>query len=216
MMRLQHVSHLALGALAGLSLVGCAAGGPPILPPVASYEGADTCADRPDLAGAVSLTPEKDKKVWAVISNIDASSPCLISEGSATPYLVYELPPMDRVKVIEIGSVLEQIRLFSPTVTVLDGEGTVTRTLSPQTYLYRTGLLSVQFTPTEAEKYVLVTANAAAMGETREALVASVGSTTIWTGYGASNWRSGNEQIFQQGFSYEGVVQALVYRPDKD
>ena len=185
------------------------------LPPVTSYAPAD-CAETPDLAGALSLTPDKDKAVWETAADITSESPCVILEGSATPYLVYALPPAERAKLIEIGSVVETIRLFSPTVSLLDADGAVTRTLNPDGYMYRNGMLSVQFVPAEGEQFVMVSANPAAVGERREGLVAGVNVNTIYTGFGASNWYSGAESQFSQGFSYEGTVRALVYRPDND
>ncbi len=205
----------ALG-LAGLTVAlgGCTTVQPAI-PPVLEYAPAD-CGGTPDLADAISLTPDKDKAVWMHDASIDASAGCVTLEGAATPYLVYELPPRETTKLVELGSVLERVRLFSPRVTLLDEDGSVTRTLNPQSYMFRTGMLSVQFVPTEEEKYALVTANAGVVGESHDSLVASVNTTTIWTGYGASNWNSGAETLFSQGFSYEGQVRALVYRADKD
>lgn len=185
------------------------------LPPVTSYEPAG-CGETPDLARALSLTPDKDKAVWETTADITAQTPCAVLEGAASPYVVFALPPAERVRLIEIGSVVETVRLFSPTVSLLDGGGAVTRTLNPDSYMFRNGMLSVQFVPAEGEQFVLVSANRSVVGERREGIVAGVNTTMIYTGFGASNWYSGAESQFSQGFSYEGKVRALVYRPERD
>ena len=202
-------------AAAGLVISGCTTTYAPPPPPVTEYAVED-CGDAPDLATAISLTPDKDKAVWELQTFVDASAGCTIFEGSATPYLVFELPPQDRAKLVELGAVLEGVRVFSPRVTLLNVDGEVTRTLNPQSYMYRNGMLSVQFVPTEDEQYALVTANQSVVGETRESLVAYVSTTTIYTGYGASNWNSGAEATSSRAFSYEGQIRALIYRPDKE
>lgn len=201
-------------ASAALLLGGCAQTAI-TLPPVVNYN-ATACDQTPNLASAVSLTPDKDKAVWELATPVDNASPCLAQEGGSTPYVVFSLPPEQTTKLVELGGAVEPIRIFSPSVSLLDGNGEITRTLNPDSYMFRNGMLSVQFVPADGEEFALVTANSAIVGQTHETLVASVNTTTIYTGFGASNWNSGAETSYSQGFSYEGVIRAMVYRADKD
>ena len=106
--------------------------------------------------------------------------------------------------------------MFSPDVIVLDEAGAVSRSFDAEQYMFRPGIYSVQFVPQEAERYVLVTSNPARMGKQVDAIESGTSSTYIYTGYGGTNWRSGNEQAMSRGFSHEGIVRANVYRADKD
>lgn len=206
--------NLLLAAGAATLLGGCAST-VPTNPPTLAFERPD-CPTVPDTSTAVSLTPEKDKAIWTVNSDLAASGPCIKRGDVSGPYLVFALPDVDRAKMVEVGSVLELSRVLSPQVVLLDAEGGETRTFGRDQYMFRPGLLSVQFVPQENERYVLVTVDPEPIGESHDTIVTATQTTTIYTGFGASNWRSGHENMLSRGFSYEGPVRALVYRPDKD
>lgn len=207
-------ARTAVMALGTALLTGCAAGIPQA-PPILSYARTG-CATAPDLGTAISLAPEEDKAVWTVDTPVDAGTGCLAHHGVAGPYVVYALPPREKTRLVELGSVLEFTRLFAPEVTLLDGEGQVTRSFEPDSYMFRPGLYSVQFVPQEGERYALVTSNPALVGNKHDTIVAGTSSTYIYTGFGGTNWQSGTEQAMSRGFSYEGMVRANVYRPEKD
>ena len=111
---------------------------------------------------------------------------------------------------------LEPERVLSPKVVLLDAAGAETRSFRRDQYMFRPGLLSIQFVPQENERYALVTVDPEPVGESHDTIVSNTSTTTVYTGFGASNWRSGQERMMSRGFSYEGPVRALVYRPDKD
>ena len=194
-----------------LALGACATPVPPQLP-VLSYARAD-CAAQPDLAGAISLAPDKDKRIWTVNRPVAGDTPCLQRGGIAAPYLVLALPRAGSVRMVEIGSVMEGARVFSPAVVLLDGNGVETRSFAPDQYAVRTGLLSVQFSPSERDRYALVTVDPTRMGHSYDAITTGTGSTYVPLGTtGGMNWRSGHEWQSSRGFSYEGVMRANVYR----
>jgi hypothetical protein len=203
---------VALGAAALLG--GCATTAPAISPTLA-YDRPD-CPAVVDTATAISLTPEKDKAIWTVDSQLVRSGPCLRRGATAAPYLVFALPDAARAKMVEIGAVLEPERVLSPKVVLLDAAGTETRSFRRDQYMFRPGLLSIQFVPQENERYALVTVDPEPIGESHDTIVSNTSTTTLYNGFGASNWRSGHETMLSRGFSYEGPVRALVYRPDKD
>lgn len=195
-------------AASALPLAGCAT--TPPSPPALQYARAD-CAAAPDLSRAISLTPDKKKRVWALDQPVGSNAPCLARGGGNAPYLLFSLPPAGSVRMVELGSLLEVERLFSPDVILLDELGATTRSFTPDHFMFRPGLYSVQFVPQANERFALVTADKARIGQSYDSLSLGVSSTTITTAYGATNWRSGQETQFSRGFSYEGTLRANVY-----
>ena len=196
--------------LAPALLAGCATA--PVPPAALSYDG-HHCDGTPDLGRAASLAPEDGRAIHTVTTPVDGFAPCLGSGASATPYLLYAIPPID-VRMIEVGSHLEPARIFSLKVDLLDEGGNRVRSFAPEHYLYRGGILSVQFVPQSGERFILVTADPARIGQTRDAVAISTSTTAVWTGYGAATWTSGVDQNISRTFSYEGSVMAAVYSPD--
>lgn len=210
-------TKFALAAAASMLTAGCAQTMPPILPPSLTFTATD-CAAQPDLATAVSLLPgekEQNKKVWINSQQISAEYGCLASESGNGPYRVFALPDHGMVKMVELGAPLEGARIFSPIVTLLDENGQTTRIIEPKTYMFRGNVYGAQFAPAENERYALVTVNPDLIGSRYEAIRLGISTTTLYTGYGASNWRSGNESALSQGYSYEGSMMAKMYRADE-
>lgn len=201
-------------AFVSLMIAGCATAPPP-LPPALTYAGKN-CVFQPNLATAISLTPDNNKAIWTSDQTIDAASSCLMHHSVSGPYLVYALPPIGTARMVELGSILEFSRLFSPDVVLLDADGGITRSFGADQYMYRPGVYSVQFVPQENERYALVTSNPARIGQKHDTIVGGTSSTFIFTGYGGMNWSSGSEAEMSRGFSYEGAMRAAVYRSEKD
>ncbi len=197
-----------------LLLAGCATVEPPALP-LSSFA-ANDCTARPELAGAVSLQPEKDKRIWMVTQPIGAQSPCLTWEGANGPYLVFALPAGGWDAPIEVGSLIEGARIFSPHVVLLDESGAQMRTFTPEQYQVRSSIYSVQFMPQPAERYVLVTSNPARIGTSYDAIRTGTRTSYYYTAFGAGSWTSGVEAHISSGFSYGGLVQARVARPEEE
>lgn len=205
---------LPAATLPAMLLAGCASTTPPA-PPVLSYA-ATGCAAQPDLASAISLNSEKKKKVWTVDRPVAGDTPCLTRNGVSGPYLVYALPSAGTARMVELGAVMEAGRLFSPSVILLDAQGVPTRGFAADQYMFRTGVLSVQFTPQEHERFALVTADPARVGQSYDAIRTGTSSTYIPVGaYGGSNWRSGHEAQVSLGYSYEGTVRASMVAPEE-
>lgn len=205
-------SRLIAVALASAGLAGCVKS-VPIAPATLTFARTD-CAAAPDIATAVSLMPEKDKKVWVVDRQMSASGPCLTQGGVSAPYMVFALPEAGRARVVELGAALDSGRVVSPRVVLLDETGAETRSFTRDQYMFRPGILSIQFVPQARERYALLTVDPEPIGQSHDTIVLGTSNTYVYTGYGATNWRSGQESMLSRGFSYEGPVRALVYRPD--
>lgn len=191
----------------------------PILRPVTAFAPV-TCATTPELVTAISLVPDKDKQVWSLDQVVDGNTPCLATEESSGPYMVFALPEDRWMAPIEIGSVLEPARLFSPHVTILGDDGQEMRSFTPDQYNMRNHMngrtYSVQFQPQDGERYVLVTTNPVRMGSALEGIATGTQTTTYYYGFGAANWTTGLESQIASGFSYEGTIRANVFRPEDD
>jgi len=202
------LAALPLAALVG----GCATAPPPLA--VTAYAPRD-CAAQPDLSKAINLTPEKEKAEFVVTTPVGAATACLARAGGAvTPYVLYALPAETADKTLTVGATLEAARLLSPEVSILDGRGQVTRGFAATDYLYRGPVYSVQFRPKTGEAYVLVAADPSRVGKSFASVQIGVNTTTISTGYYASNWRSGVDDTVSRTFSYEGTVQVAVFDSD--
>lgn len=200
-------------AAATTALVGCATA--PNAPATLAFGGSN-CAEVPETATAISLTPTRERKVWALDSALSASGPCLTRNGVSAPYVVFALPEPGRAKMVELGAGLELARVVSPQVVLLDGQGVETRAFTRDQYMFRPGLLSVQFVPQANERYAVMTVDPEPIGQTRDTIVAGTSTTTFYTGFGTASWRSGHEAMLSRTFSWEGPIRALVYRPDRE
>jgi hypothetical protein len=170
---------------------------------VVSYA-ATNCRAAPDLATAIPLLPG-ERGARTVRTPVDASTPCLASNGAASPYLVYALPAS--AQLVDVGGAIEQARVFPPSVSILDASGAVVRTFAPAQFLNRTDRYSVQFVPQERERYVLVTADSSMVGTSYDAVTTGVRTTNI----GYANWTSGIDQTISRSRSYHGAVVATLF-----
>ena len=207
-------ARLIAAALASCGLAGCATT-VPIAPATLAFARTD-CVTKPETASAVSLTPEKDKKIWTVNRALSVSGPCLTREGISAPYMVFALPEAGRAKMVELGAGLNMARVVSPRVILLDANGAETRSFARDQYMFRPGLLSIQFIPQETERYAIVTVDPEPIAQSHDTVVLGTSNTYVYTGYGATNWRSGHEAMMSRGFSYEGPISAIVYRADEE
>ena len=200
-------------ALAPALLAGCVTV-PPATPPTLNYAG-HNCETAPNLVLAASLVPEEPEAHYMVSTPVDDLTSCLRDGALPTPYVLYEIPSTE-VRMIEVGSVLEYMRIFSPHVVLLDQEGNRVRSFTPDQYLFRGGFFSVQFRPQAGERFILVTADPSRIGQSYDAIAISTSTTTIWTGYGAANWTSGHDQSVKRTFSYQGAVMAVVHSAESE
>ena len=182
---------------------------PPPPPATLSYAGRE-CDSTPNLGRAVSLVPERRRAHHMVRLPVDDVTPCLRNGGAATPYILYAIPSTG-VHIIEVGSRLEQARIFSPEIALLDQDGDRVRTFAPDQYLYRGGFFSVQFVPQSNERYILITAEPSRVGQSYDAVAISTSTTYVYTGFGMASWTSGHDQNVSRIFSYEGSVAAVVH-----
>lgn len=203
--------------IATTGLLSACATAAPIPPSSATLEFTRTdCATLPDLASALSLTPEKERAVHYVSAPTSSPAGCLNRDGRQTPYAVFALPADYADKTITVGSILEPLRIMSPSVVILDRQGAVSRTFEPADYMYRGSVYSVQFRPRETEAFILVTADPDRVGRRYDSIAIGVVTTTVYTGYGSSNVYSGTDVAQSRTFSYEGTVQVMVNDVDTE
>ena len=197
--------------LVAATAAGCATSTPIAIPAATlEYSRAD-CAATPDLTAPMSLTPDKERATFSVMAPVSPATPCLTrADGKTTPYVAFALPADHADKTVIVGTTLEPLHIMSPAVTILDRNGQVSRTFGAEDYMYRGAVYSVLFRPRETEAYVLVTADPSRVGQRYDSITVGVVTTTVYTGYGASNWSSGVEAAQSRTFSYEGTVQVQV------
>ena len=195
-------------------MTACATATPP--PPALLQYSGQGCVTAPDLTGAISLTPPRERAEHVVSTVINGQTPCLIRQGRATPYVIYALPSDHDDKTLSVGGLLEGIRVFSPEIALLDAGGQVTRTFAPDEYFYRGPVYSIQFRPRESEAYVLVTSDGARVGEGYRSIVTGMQSTTVATPVVIFSINSGTEAGLNRTFSYDGTVQVSVFDSDTD
>ena len=199
--------------VAAVALSACAATPPPVYRATLDYDRTD-CGMAADTASAISLLPQKKSSVWTVQRTFATSAPCLKRGEDVAPHMVFELPGEEHAKMVEVGSVLEVARVLSPKVILLDADGNETREFQRDQYMFRPGLLSVQFVPQANERYAVVTVDREPIGERHDAIVSSTATSSYYNGFGMSNWTTGQEFNTSRAFSYEGLVRVMVYRPD--
>jgi hypothetical protein len=204
---------LSAAACAGLTAA-CATAVPPA-PAVLDYARQD-CDAVPNLTTAISLTPEKESPAHRVSTVVSSQTACLQQDGGTSPYVVYALPADRDDTTLIVGGVLEAFRIFAPTITLLDAQGQVTRAFPAEEFLYRGPVYSVQFRPRETEAYILVKVDRDRVGAGYDAINVGTNTTTISTGYYASNWTTGTENHSSRTFSWEGTVLVTVNDSDTD
>jgi hypothetical protein len=200
----------ALAAVVAASLLaGCATPRPPP-PPVTAFTRAN-CVAAPDLAGAIGLTPDKEKAVHTVITPVTADTPCVSGPGGPTPYVLYALPADIHDKTLIVGGVLEAARIVPPDVTLLDRLGRVVRTFHAADYYFRGPVYSVQFTPRDGERYVLVTVDASRIGQRYDSIAIGTATSSTYAAGVPMTWTSGLDAAQSRTFSYQGSIQATVF-----
>lgn len=197
----------------GLGVAGCATAPPPPLA-VTEITG-KTCAEKPDLSKAISLTPKR-KAQWTDFSTpVESKTECMLVDGKPSNYLVYALPAFPSNHTLTVGSQFEAMRLMEPIVLVLNADGQAIRTF-PRDRLANIGaMLGVQFRPSDDARYVLVQINAANVGAETKSFETQlltqhntyIGPTGYVSGYQTS---SGQERAYVRKFSHEGMITVRV------
>lgn len=213
--------HLGLCAvLAFASLAACASMPPP--PPAVLTFAGQNCAAAPELTSAISLTPEKERALHFVTTQVGAATPCLRRDGVDTAYVLYAIPSDYEDKTLTVGGHLEPLRILSPRVAVLDGHGETSRTFRPDEFMYRGLNYSVLLRPRAGERYVLVTQEPARVGQKYDSIVIGTSTTSaavpvsaLAAGLvGGGSVTMGTDVGMSRVFSYEGAVQVAVNDSD--
>lgn len=205
-------SVAALGLVSGLAA--CVTTTPPVLPAL-TYANLN-CDTAPDLASAISLTPDKERAVHLVAAEVNESASCILRNEMPVPYVVLALPQDHDDKTLIVGSQLDFNRIFAPEIQVLDAQGNETRRFNREEYFYRNSIYSVQFRPRENERFVLVTAAPELVGKEYNAIQIGTSTTTTYTPYGGASWTAGTESNTLRTFAYNGTVKVLVNDTDTE
>jgi hypothetical protein len=182
----------------------------PAPPPVVEYAHAD-CTAAPELAGAVSLTPPRERAEFDVSTVVSDQTPCVGDAASGAPYIVYALPIDYSDKTITVGASVESSRIFAANAVLLDANGAVTRTIGTDQFTYRGGLYSAQFRPHQGETYLLVKADRAIVGNNYNSITLGTGTATGCAPGACFNWSYGTEAHGAATFSYTGTIQIQVF-----
>lgn len=195
---------------------------PPPPPAVLTFAGRD-CGEALDLAQAQSLTPEKERALYSVTTQIGSATPCIRRDGRDTAYVLYAIPADAGDKTLTVGGYLEPLRILSPLVAILDAQGEILRSFQPGEFLYRGPTYSVLLRPRPGELYVLVTVDESRVGRAYDSIVIGTSTTTaavpvtsaLAAGLvGGGTIVSGVEVGLSRTFSYEGAAQVIVHDSD--
>jgi len=208
-------------AAATAAVAGCTTMPPP--PAAILTFAGGSCAATPDLSRAMSLTPEKERALYTVTTQVGSATPCVRRDGRDSFYLVYAIPADAEDKTLTVGGYLEPLRIFSPRVAVLDARGEISRSFRSDEFMYRGPNYSVLFRPRPGERYVLVTTDETRVGQTYDSIV--IGVTTTSSGavagsalaaglVGGGTVSSGTDIGLSRTFSYEGAAQVIVHDSD--
>lgn len=198
------------GVAVAALLAGCASS-VTYLPSLTSFDRTD-CATAPDLAGAIDLTPQKDDRAWTVDQSIGETGPCLVQDGASVPYTLFALPPAGSSRAVEIGSLMEPGRLFSPRIALLDADGRVVRQFETDNLMFRSSIYSTRFVPSEDQRYVLVTAEPSLIGSAYDTINSAIVSDFGMGMLTGTSWLKGQENRARYRFSYAGMARGIVYR----
>lgn len=183
--------------------------------PVTTFARSD-CAAAPDLAQAVSLTPERERAGHAVSTVLGVGSPCVSTPGGPAPYALFALPADYGDKTVIAGGALEVQRILAASVTTLDARGQVVRSFQPSEFFFRGGSYSVQFRPRETEAYVMVSIDPALVGQVYSAVNIGTGTAGTYAAGVYASWTYGMDQSQLRTFSYEGTAAILVNDSDTE
>lgn len=138
--------------LAALALTGILAACATPPPEAVTDLGAKTCRADYDLASPIPIAPPKEGAThWRQDAALDEAAPC-VGGGNA---LVFRLPA-ESGKVVRLGTALEAKRFVPTRVSLLDANGTVTRSWSGDTMPFRGVQQVAVFTPAPGEAYAVV------------------------------------------------------------
>ena len=215
-------AQIALAGAAVAAVLASCATPPPPPSAILAFAGSH-CDAAPDLTQAQSLTPEKERALYTVTTQVGSATPCIRRDGRETAYVVYAIPADAEDKTLTVGGYLEPLRIFSPRVEVLDGHGETSRSFRSDEFMYRGPNYSVLFRPRPGERYVLVTTEESRVGQKYDSIV--IGTTTTTTAtpmpsalaaglIGGGNMVSGTDVGLSRTFSWEGAAQVIVHDSD--
>jgi hypothetical protein len=202
----------------GLLLTGMAAACatvvvPPAVP-VVSIIG-KTCDALPLRATATTLVPKRKAATYNASVVVGPGAPCVMLNGKSSNYIVFELPQSPQNHTLTVGGQKESLRAFAPSVSILDGSGSVIRSF-PKDRLTNFGTtFSVQFRPAAEARYVLVQSDPELVGTVVSAFETnivsnSVGTYTPYSGYSSYQNLRGQEGSTTRSFSHEGTVSVYI------
>ena len=188
---------------------------PPEPPPKAVTDlSGKVCDSKVSLVDAIALTPKKAKAWQDIFTQVTAETPCIGEADASANYVVYALPDHGPNHVITIGGLNQVQRTLAPKVMLLDWNGEVTRAFGSDKFQYHGENYSVQFRPSEDDRYILVETDPELVGETETGfetrLVMGQGTVATPTGSASYTTYSGREGATWRTFSHEGVVSVRI------
>ena len=195
-------------------LSACASADPPP-PAVTSFAPAAVCSDAPSLAAAASLTPENPAGRMEMIVDIGAEAPCLRhASGANAPYAIFALPTEGKVASISAGALLEEHRLFAPSVSTLGADGRVLRTFAADAFSQRGRTIAVLFAPRAGETYLLIAAEPSKVGSAHPLVAVDPASVATPVHLKQVEQIVAFKANLSRPYSYAGQVFARVYFAD--
>lgn len=199
-----------------------------IVPDAVLEYSSETCSNTPDLSLAQrvgddgkALKKMMKNRTLTMVRAIDHHSACLTSDtGKPGPYSLFEIPSDITGRVIYTGAKVEERRTFAASVSLLNELGEITRTFARKKFKVQGTQYGVQFRPREGEVYVMLTAEPAMIGQSRDTIETSTTAQSVVIPYpggaGAGTNFVGTQKEFSRVYSYEGDVLFRMVFPKQE
>ena len=195
--------------LACLALAACATTPTPV--PLLTVS-ATNCSAAPNLSTAAPLVlaakPGDEKPVELTF---DAQTSCLQSAaGTKSLYRVFALPADAPPYTIMVSAVPFGQALFAPHLMLLDGQGSMTREVKSDPFVFRGSQLTALLRNHADERYLLIASDPDSMGKQFARTLEETQVYTGSTGYGIYQIHTGTDTTQQMIYTANGNVSVTL------
>jgi len=146
---------------------------------------------------------------------------CVEGPGlSPLPYAAFEIPTGFTNRVVSAGSRMTTAIIFAADVFTYDDNGQEIRSFKPEAYRRLGDLYGVQFSPRDNEKYVVIKANPALIGEVDSTVETGTYAQNVGfyngVAYSSGTNTVGVQRAFDRTYSYNGEVAVMTVFPKQE
>jgi hypothetical protein len=198
-----------------LAVVGCQTGRDVM--PARLEVSAVSCANAPNVVGAVAMAkPEKDKPLAATI-RFNESAACLAdAKGNKGVYSVVDLGQGEPGNILTVTSFAMGSTVFSPRLELRDEKGALLREVGRDSFLYSNNTLQTQLRVRAGERFLVIASDVPSVGQSVDNIQSSRVSSGVMVGSVYVPYNVGGEARSQMVFAHSGEVTATLAPVPKD